>query len=187
MKRKLLKGCLGLAALVAVAIVSSSGPAHAISIGTLAIGTPFDDVIQSDSGPFSRQYDFHLDGNTEVTLLASAEGQTSGHFSVDALSISLFDSAANLIASASGVPEAEFDSLAQTGVSLADGDYFVRVVGNAPPPFRAFVSVDLAANDFSPTPIPGAVIMLLTALGGLGGIGAVRRYFAGGIAKPLAA
>lgn len=180
MKRRLLKGCLGLAALVAVAIFSSSGPAHAINIGTLSVGTPFADVIQSPAGGFSKDYNFHLDANTEVTLLASAQAQTSDHFGVDALTISLFDSASNLLASASGVPLAAFDSFDQTGVSLVDGDYFVRVVGNSPPGFKAFINVALVANDFIPAaPIPGAVIMLLTALGGLGGIGAVRRYFPG--------
>jgi hypothetical protein len=189
MMRKLLKAGLGLAALMAVGIISSSGPAYAINIGTLTVGTPFADVIQSGSGPFSRQYDFHLSSpNTQVTLLASAQAQTSDHFKVDALTISLFDSASNLLATASGVPVADFDSFEETGTSLVSGDYFVRVVGNAPPTFRAFVKVSLAANDFvqGAVPIPGAVLMLLTALGGLGGIGAIRRYFPGGQSKDLA-
>jgi hypothetical protein len=177
MKQRLLKGCLGFAAVVAVAIFGSSGPAHAVNIGTLSIGTPFADVIQSPGGSFSKDFDFHLnDTNTQVTLLASAQAQTSPHFDVDALTISLFDASNNLIATGSGVPLADFDSFEETGVSLASGDYIVRVFGSSPPGFRAFVNVALAANDFK-TPIPGAVLMLLTALGGLGGIGAVRRYF----------
>jgi hypothetical protein len=181
MNRNLLKGCLGLAALVAVAIVSSSGPAHAINIGTLSVGTPFTDVINEPDGDFVRQYDFHLDANTEVTLLASAHAQTSDHFGVDSLSIALFDSASTLIAQGVGGPLAAFDSFDQTGLSLVDGDYFVKVVGHAPPGFKAFVNVALVVNDFIPgsVPIPGAVILLLTALGGLGGMGAVRRYLPG--------
>jgi hypothetical protein len=176
MKQRLLKGCLGFAAVVAVAVFGSSGPAHAVNIGTLQVGTPFADVIESAGGSFSRQYDFHLKTDTDVTLLASAQAQTSAHFDVNALTISLFTASNIPIDSASGVPLAAFDSFEDTGVSLAEGDYFVRVFGSSPPGFEAFVNVALAANDFK-TPIPGAVLMLLTALGGLGGIGAVRRYF----------
>jgi hypothetical protein len=188
MMQKPLKGCLGLAALLLAAICISSGPAHAVSIGTLPIGTPFADVIESPGPNFSRDYNFHLEANTEVTVLADAQAQTSDHFAVNALTISLFDAAHTLLATDTGVPLASFDSLNQTGVGLAEGDYLLRVFGTVPPTFRAFVKVALAANasGATATPIPGAVIMLLTALGGLGSLGAIRRYFPGAPANDLA-
>jgi len=177
-----------LAAFLAAAIFISSGPAHAVSIGTLVVGTPYADVIQSGSGNFNRQYDFHLNGGTQLTLLASSQAQTSDHFKVDALTISLFDASNVLLATASGIPLAAFDSFDQTGVSLLSGDYIVRVFGHAPAGFNTFVKVSLAANDFvAQTPIPGAALMLLTALGGLGGIGALRKYRATSQSTALAA
>jgi hypothetical protein len=188
MQRSLLRSIFGLAVLASAATFGTAGPAHAVSIGTLSVGTPFAAVIQSLGPSFSRDYTFHLDADTEVTLLASAQAQTSDHFGVSSLTISLFDATNALIATDSGVPLASFDSFDQTGISLADGDYMLSVFGTVPPTFKAFINVALVANDFvAPTPIPGAVLLLLTALGGLGGAGLLRKHRVGAQPMDLAA
>jgi hypothetical protein len=176
MQRNLTRRLFGLAALVSVALFGLSNAAQAISIGTLNVGTPYADVIESPGPTFSQDYDFHLDDHSQLTVLAAAQSQQSSNFSVDALTISLFDAANTLIATDSAVPLASFDSFGQSGVSLAAGDYVIRVFGDVTPGFNAFVNVAIAANDFAVAPIPGALVMLLTALGGLGGAGVMRRY-----------
>jgi hypothetical protein len=183
-----MKACLAVAAVLSVAIFSSSGPAQALNIGTLAVGTPYADVIQSAGPNFSRDYNFHLDASTEVTILASAQAQTSANFGVNALTISLFDSSSTQLATDSGVPLASFDSFDQSGISLLGGDYLLRVFGTVPAGFKAFINVALVPNDFiAATPIPGALLLLFTALGGLGGAGILRKHRATGQSASLAA
>jgi len=176
MQGNLTRSIFGLAALVSAAVFGPSNAAHAVSIGTLDVGTPYADVIESAGPSFSRDYDFHLDAHSQLTVLAAAQAQASSNFSVDALTISLFDAGNALIATDSAVPLASFDSFDQSGISLVAGNYLIRVFGDVTPGFNAFVNVAIAANDFATTPIPGALILLLTALGGLGGAGAIRRY-----------
>ena len=177
MQGNLTRSLFGLAALVSVAVFGPSNAAQAVSIGTLNVGTPFSDVIESPGPTFSQDYDFHLDAHSQLTVVAAAQAQASSNFSVDALTISLFDASNTLIATDSAVPLASFDSFDQSGISLVEGDYVIRVFGDVTPGFSAFVNVAIAANDFAAiTPIPGALVMLLTALGGLGGAGVMRRY-----------
>ena len=110
MPGNLTRSLFGLAALVSVAVFGLSNAAQAVSIGTLNVGTPFSDVIESPGPSFSQDYDFHLDAHSQLTVLATAQAQASSNFSVDALTISLFDASNALIATDSAVPLASFDS-----------------------------------------------------------------------------
>jgi hypothetical protein len=171
--RAALSSCFGFMALLALGIAAT--PAHATSIGTLGIGDSYSDVIISNGPTFSQDYDFTLDSSvTGITILATAFGQTSPTNGVDNLEIGLFDSAHNLIASATGSPIAFFDSFAQSGLALGAGAYLFSIFGEVTAGKQAFVSISLAANA-AQTPIPAAGLMLLTGLGALGGLAARRR------------
>jgi hypothetical protein len=174
MKRLLLSGFLGLVALFTLAIGFAPNPAHATTIGVLPIGGSYSDTISSGGPTFSRDYNFELVGaGTDLTILATAFGQTSPDHGVDLLQIALYDSASNLIASASGTPIAFFDSFAQSGISLGAGAYLFTVFGQVTAGKQAFVLISLAANHV--TPIPAAGLMMLTGLGALGGLAWRRR------------
>jgi hypothetical protein len=185
MKRTVMKSCLSLVAVLALAIGVSVRPASATNIGTLAVGSSYSDTISSNGPTFNQDYDFHLDGTvTGVTLLATALSQSSGGFGVDSMKISLYDSFSNLIASATGSPLIGFDSFAQSGLALGAGDYLFNVMGDVTAGKKAFVSISLAANNVAATPIPGAGLMLLTGFGALGGLALRRRHHASGSEPP---
>jgi hypothetical protein len=175
MKRASLSRILGLAALFAFAIGLAAGPAQAVTIGVLPVGGSYSDTISSSGPTFSRDYNFQLaSGTSNISILATAFGQTSADFGVDLLQIALYDSASNLIASDSGSPIAWFDSFSQSGIALGAGSYLFTVLGQVTAGKDAFVSISLAANQINTVPIPAAGLMLLTGLGALGGL-AVRR------------
>jgi hypothetical protein len=156
---------------LALTIAVSAIPAHATNIGTLAVGSSYSDTIKSNGPTFTQDYDFHLDGTgAGLTVLATALGQTSSSFGVDLLKISLFDSASNLIATATGAPLVGFDSFAQSALALAPGNYLFTVFGDVTAGKKAFVSISLAANDITHAPIPASGLMMLTGLVGLGGL-----------------
>jgi hypothetical protein len=181
MKRSVVKTCFSAAAVLALAIGVFGRPANATNIGTLDVGSSYSDTIKSDGPTFTRDYNFHLNSaGTQVTLLATSLSQTSPSFGVDDMTIKLFDSANNLITSATGAPIAFFDSFAKTGLSLSAGDYLFTVFGDVTAGKEAFVSVSLAANSIAGAPIPGSVLMLLTSLGVLGGFALHRRRAATG-------
>jgi hypothetical protein len=159
---------LGLVALLTLATGIAAHPAHATSIGLLPVGGSYSDTISSSGPTFSRDYDFQLAGASDLTILATAFGETSPAQGVDLLKISLYDSASNLIATASGTPIAFFDSFQDSGILLGAGAYLFTVFGKVTPGKLAFVSVSLAANHV--TPIPAAGLMMLTGLGALGGL-----------------
>jgi hypothetical protein len=190
LKRTALNCCLGLAALFALATAISATPANAATtnIGTLAVGSSFSDTIQSPGPTFSQDYDFHLDQTVSgVTVLATSLAQGGGGFGVDSMTISLFDSAHTLIATATGSTLAAFDSFLNSGLALGAGDYLFTVLGDVTAGKQAFVSISLAANNVSETPIPAAGLMLVTGLGALGGLGWRRRRSSGGNPTGLAA
>jgi hypothetical protein len=172
----MMKNCLGLFAMLALAAGIAAEPAQATSIGTLTAGSSFSDTIQSSGPTFSRDYSFHLNGTaTGLTILATAIAQGKGAFGVDSMKITLMDAANHVIAFATGSPLVGLDSFAQSGVALGAGDYLLEVLGDVTPGKQAFVSVALAANNVAETPIPGAGLMLLTGLGGIGGLAYRRR------------
>jgi len=176
MKRAQLGRWFGLLALFTLAIGISVAPAQATTIGVLPVGSSYSDTISSSGPTFSRDYNFTLNGSASgLTVLATALGQTSPSFGVDLLDIALYDSASNLIASASGVPFASFDSFAQSGLALQAGDYLFTVFGQVTAGKEAFVSISLAANNVASAPLPAAGLMLLTGLGALGGVALRRR------------
>lgn len=173
MKRTAISRLLGLVTLLTLATGMAPLPAHATSIGILPVGGSFSDTISSGGPTFTQNYDFQLAGASDLTILATALGETSPIQGVDLLKISLFDSSSNLIATASGAPFVFFDSFAQTGIQLGAGAYLFSVFGQVTAGKQAFVSVSLAANHV--TPIPAAGLMLLTGLGALGGLAWRRR------------
>src|SRR5689334_11075591 len=98
-------GLFGFIILAAVAFSVTPAKASPIAIGTLAEGSAYADAISSNGPSFSQDYSFHLDSTLHgLTILATAFGQSSKTFGVDLLTIGLYDSAHNLIASASGAP-----------------------------------------------------------------------------------
>jgi hypothetical protein len=179
MKRAALSSCFGFIALLTLAIGLAANPAQATSIGVLPTGGSYSDTITSSGPTFSQNYDFTLESSVQgLTVLATAFGQTSPTHGVDLLEIALYDSASNLIASASGSPIAFFDSFDQSGIALGAGAYLFSVFGQVTAGKTAFVSISLAANT-AQTPIPAAGLLLLTGLGALGGLAARRRASAG--------
>ena len=179
MKRAALSSCFGFIALLTLAIGVAAHPAQATSIGLLPTGGSYSDTITSNGPTFNGSYDFTLDSSAMgLTVLATAFGQSSPTNGVDLLEIALYDSASNLIASASGSPLAFFDSFSQSGIALGAGAYLFTIFGEVTPGKTAFVSISLAANN-AQTPIPAAGLLLLTGLGALGGLAARRRASAG--------
>jgi len=172
MKRATVGTCFGFFALLLLGL-GIAPSAQATSIGVLATGDSYSDTISSSGPTFNRSYDFELAGASDLTILATALGQTSSNHGVDNLTISLYDSASNLIAQASGDPIAFFDSFDQSGIMLGAGAYLFTVFGEVTAGKQAFVSISLAANHV--TPIPAAGLLMLTALGALGGVAARRR------------
>jgi len=189
-KRIVLKCCLGLAAIFALATAVSATPANATTtnIGTLAVGSSFSDTIHSPGPTFSQDYDFHLDQSVSgVTVLATSLAQSGGGFGVDSMTISLFDSAHTLIATETGSTLAAFDSFLSSGLALGAGDYLFTVLGDVTAGKEAFVSISLAANNVAATPIPAAGLMLVTGFGALGGLAWRRRRSGSGDPTGLAA
>ena len=179
MKRTTLSSGLGFMALLAVALGIATAPAQAANIGILNPGDSYSDTISSNGPSFSQDYTFELTSSAGISVLASAQGQTSNDFGVDALTISLYDDASNLIASASGAPAVFFDSFSQSGIALGVGTYLFNIVGDVTAGKKAFVALSIAANQVTATPIPAAGLMLLTGLGALGGLAYRRRVSAG--------
>jgi len=176
MKGIAIRRCLGLSALFALAFGLFVHNAEATTIGVIPAGSSYSDTISSSGPTFTQDYTFSLDSSaTHVSILATALGQTSSTLGVDLLKIALYDSAHNLIASASGAPVASFDSLAQSGIGLTAGDYLFTIFGAVTAGKDAFVSISLAANNIAVAPIPAAGLMLLTGLGALGGAAWRRR------------
>ena len=187
MVRILMKSCLGLFAVLALAIGILAKPAAATSIGTLAAGSSFSDTITSNGPSFSQDYSFHLDGTaTGLTILATAIAQSGGAFGVDSMKITLMDAANHVIAFATGVPLVGLDSFNQSGLALGAGDYLLNILGDVTPGKQAFVSVALAANNVADAPIPAAGLMLLTGMGAAGGLALRRRRSSGDPRMPSA-
>jgi hypothetical protein len=171
--RAAISSCFGFIALLAVSFAAPPVQAAPIPVGTLNPGDSFSDTISSSSD-FSQDYQFDLVSTAGLTILASAFGQTSPANGIDNLTINLYDSGSNLLATGSGTPIAFFDSFNQSGVALGAGAYLLTVLGTVTAGHSAFVLVSLAANDVGQVPIPAAGLMLLTGLGAIGGL-AVRR------------
>lgn len=164
---------LGFVALFMLAIGIAAKPADATTIGVLAVGSPYADIITSNGPTFSRDYNFQLESSGGLTILATALAQTSPVYGVDLLDIALYDAGNNLIASASGSPIVFFDSFAQSGIALGAGAYVFSIFGQVTAGKQAFVLISLAANNV--VPIPAAGLLMLTALGGLGALAARRK------------
>ena len=171
--RAAISSTFGFIALLAVSFAAPPVQAAPIPVGTLNPGDSFSDTISSSSD-FSQDYQFDLVSTAGLTILSSAFGQTSPANGIDNLTINLYDSGSNLLATGSGTPIAFFDSFNQSGVALGAGAYLLTVLGTVTAGHSAFVLVSLAANDVGQVPIPAAGLMLLTGLGALGGL-AVRR------------
>src|SRR3954469_14259045 len=180
MKHFSINGLLGLAALLALATGLAAHPAQAVTVGVLPVGGAYADTISSAGPTFTEDYNFELGaGTSNLTVLATGIGQTSPDFGVALLELSLYDSAHNLIAFASGSPIVGFDSFAQTGIGLGAGAYLLSVFGKVTAGKDAFVAISLAANQIETVPIPATGLLLLTGLGALGGLAARRRSAAG--------
>jgi hypothetical protein len=187
LKPIVLRLSLGLAALMVLASATLATPAFAtsVNIGTLGVGKSFSDTIQSPGPTIGRDYDFHLDQTVSgVTVLATGLGQSGGGFGLDSVTISLFDAAHDLIATATGATLASFDSFLNSGIALKAGDYLFTVLGDVTPGKQGFISVSLAANNVATTPIPAGGLMLVTGLGALGGLALRRRRASGGGKAP---
>jgi hypothetical protein len=162
-------------ALLMLAFGIAAPAAHATPVGLIATGDAYADTISSSGPTFNADYDFQLDGGGGgVTVLATAFGQSSSTTGVDLLDMALYDSASNLIASASGSPIVFFDSFAQSGMALGAGSYLLTIFGQVTAGKQAFVAVSIAAN-VAQTPIPAAGLLLLSGLGALGGLAARQR------------
>lgn len=179
MMRTLMKSCLGLFAVLALAMGLLATPAAATSIGTLAAGSSFSDTISSNGPTFNQDFSFHLDGTAGLTILATALAQSGGTFGVDSMTITLLDAANHVIAFATGAPLVGLDSFNQSGQALGAGDYVLNILGDVTPGKQAFVLVSLAANNVADAPIPAAGLMLVTGIGAIGGL-AIRRRRSGG-------
>jgi hypothetical protein len=183
-----MKFSLGLAGLMVLAMATLAMPAYATTttdIGTLGVGKSFSDTIQSPGPAIGHDYTFHLDKTVSgVTVLATALGQNGGSFGLDSVTISLFDAAHDLIASATGASLASLDSFLSSGLALKAGDYLFTVLGDVTAGKQGFLSVSLAANNVAATPIPAAGLMLVTGLGALGGVAFRRRRSSGGTGLP---
>src|SRR3954463_12638248 len=155
MKRTTYSRLLGLFALLALATGFAAHPAHAVTVGILPVGGSYSDTITSSGPNFTEDYNFELGaGTSNVTILATAIGQTSVDFGVDLLEVSLYDSANNLVAFATGSPIVGFDSFAQSGIGLGAGAYLLTVFGKVTAGKDAFVSISLAANQIWNRPVP---------------------------------
>jgi hypothetical protein len=171
--RAAISSCFGFIALLAIGLAAPMAQAAPIPIGTLNPGDSYSDTISSSSD-FSQDYQFDLVTTAGLTILASAFGQTSPANGIDNLTINLYDSSSNLLASGSGHRSPSSTPFNQSGVALGAGAYLLTVLGTVTAGHSAFVLVSLAANDVGQVPIPAAGLMLLTGLGALGGL-AVRR------------
>jgi len=176
-----------IAGLAAIGLaIFSAAPASAVTIGNIAPGQSFSDTISSHGPTFSKDYSFHLTGAGGLTVLASAQSEQSKGFGVDSITVALFDATMNPITSVSGTPAAFLDSLAKTGIALAAGDYILEVFGDVTAGKQAFLNVAIAANNVAATPIPQSVLMFLTGLTALGGLGyGRRRWLSGRTALPV--
>src|SRR4051812_48282462 len=119
---------LGFIALLAIGLAAPPAQAAPIPVGTLNPGDSYSDTISSSSD-FNAEYEFNLTSTAGLTILATALGQTSPNHGVDDLTINLYDSGSNLIATASGSPFAFFDSFNQSGIALGAGAYLFTVIG----------------------------------------------------------
>ena len=81
-------GLFGL--MLTLAIGLAAVPAQAVTIGVLPVGGSYSDTISSGGPTFSRDYNFSLAGGANnVSILATAFGQSSSDFGVDLLKIAL--------------------------------------------------------------------------------------------------
>jgi hypothetical protein len=165
--------------------VFSVQPAQAdtVDIGILGQRSHFSDEITSTGPTYSRDYSFFLDSssfNKGMTILATGFGQTHPAFGITSVTVNLLDAANTLLATATGATLASLDSFTQIGTGLFSDRYLLSIFGDVAPGKDAFVSVSIAVNRASAVPLPGAILLMLTGLGALGGL-ALRHGRSGGL------
>jgi hypothetical protein len=168
MRQSFIAGAVALAAVVGTALPAS---AVTFNLGTINEGTtqlPFDNTV---TGSFSDSYLFTL-SNTATFQRAAV---TDSFSQISNFAIQLFNAVGSVPTSfvpgqvASSIPGF---GAAETGPSpLAAGTYALVVTGTAGAPTLYSGN---ATFQVSPIPIPGALVMMGSALAGLAGFRALR-------------
>ena len=173
---------LALAVVAGTAFASASS--WAATVATVAVGP-----LPGATNPFSdEQKGSNLSGNIDYTfslgafsqIVVNAGGPVSGlsgpnTTGISGLSLVLLDSTNTNIASAASI--AVFGQRI-TGLTdlLGPGSYTLQIFFSKVPSKQLFdITTTITTNLASPTPVPAAGLLLLTAMGGLGGIGFWRK------------
>jgi hypothetical protein len=175
---------LVLAMAVVAGTVLASASSWAATIVTVPLGAipgvpnPYTDEQKGNQASGDIDYTFSIGSVTQVVIQSG--GPVSGlsgpnTTGLSALSLQLLDSGNNVIGSASSV--ALFGQRI-TGLTdlLNPGSYTLKIFFTKAVSKQLFdITTTITANVASPTPVPAAGLLLLTAIGGLGGLSFWRK------------
>jgi len=146
-------------AMLAIASMQVSAQATTLGLGDVT-GSVVNNIGGSAPGPVSYDVTFSLTAESNVALVLANFVTADFHIS------NLLATSSDLsLAGALGGP------FSFAGI-LAAGDYLINVVGTADGPAGGIFQVTLAATT---TPIPGALLLFVTAIGGMAGFAGLRR------------
>jgi hypothetical protein len=169
----------GFAFLIAF-ILGFSGAAQATSftLGPVSGPTIFDIGNSKGEGPFTDLYFFSIDpgvaldvsafvttGFSRISFIADLDGTLSGASGV------IVDGDTSTVFSPEGRPKRDVNFATTL---LGPGNYVLSLFGTATAAFPGPTSPYSGQIQFAATPLPGALLLMLTALGGIGILGRLR-------------
>jgi hypothetical protein len=168
-------------ALLATFIIGYSGGAQATSFNLGSISGPgvFSVGYTKDPGPFTDLYFFTIDPGVSLDFSAFVFNAFGRHSAIGDMDGTLSD-ASGVILDADAIDNgdpmfpAPHRELTFPQTLLGPGNYKMAIFGTV------FSDVGISADysgtvTFAATPLPGALLLMLTALGGVGLLGRLRR------------
>jgi hypothetical protein len=149
-----------------------------MQVSANAATVPLGDITNSTNDGFGGSLGFFHSGvafSDDVTFHLSAPQYVSGTLTNLEFSIGHFSLLGinGLTAMLNGVTPISFDATTgafSLGGLLAAGDYFITIAGTTAGFFGGAYHIELTA-----TPIPGALLLFISAVGGLAGFAGLRR------------
>lgn len=169
MKKILMMAVAGIFAFVAA---ETSAVAATIDLGTLGAPGSASDTSLVGAGAYGDSWTFHLDANSDLSGSVS-DIALPGLLDIANFSVRLFQ-VSPLGAIGSTLLDPAGNGLVFSYTNLGPGDYFFAVFGQATGAGGGLYGLQLNAA-VSQVPLPPALLLFLSAIGGIGGVAYRRR------------
>ena len=169
---------VALAVLIGAAFASAPSWATTVPLGALpGVTNPISNEQRAAASSATIDYTFSLAAQSQFTagavgpIAGTSNGKTTG---LSGLSLELLDSTNAIIASVASVP---LGGSLVTGFTdlLNAGSYTLRILVTKNAARQLYDVTTSVTVALSQTPVPAAGLLLLTAIGGLGGLGFWRK------------